>query len=80
MYEVLFISVFQLRRVRCGYHGEVVVVAGFAQGQLGLLLRRHAHQHVVEDVVVPLLRGLQNGTRATVRNQNDRLGSELRCD
>lgn len=40
------------------YHGQVVVLGGRPQVQQLLLLCGHPHEHAVEDVVVPLLRGL----------------------
>lgn len=41
------------------HDGQVGVVGGFAQRQLLLLLCSHSLQHAVEDVVVPLIVGLQ---------------------
>lgn len=42
------------------HHGEVAVICGQAQAQLGLHLWSHAPQHTVEDVVVPLIWGLKD--------------------
>ena len=36
------------------YLYEIIVVSGFLQVQLFLLLGRHSREHAVEDVVVPL--------------------------
>lgn len=40
------------------YHGEVTVVCGQAQPQLGLHFWRHALQHAVENMVVSLIGSL----------------------
>lgn len=41
------------------HYGQVGVVCGLAQSQFLLLLCSHALQHAVENVVVPLIVGLQ---------------------
>lgn len=41
------------------HHGEVGVVCGEAQAQLGLHLRGHPLQHAVKNVVVPLIWSLE---------------------
>ena len=47
------------------HYGQVGVVGGFAQPQFLLLVRGHALQHAVEDVVVPLIEGLQREREGT---------------
>lgn len=44
------------------HHGEVAVIPGQAQAQLPLHLGRHAPQHAVEDVIVPLVKSLKKRT------------------
>lgn len=53
----------------CPYDGEVGVVCGFGEAKFLLLFRRHALQHTVEDVIVPLILGLRKDTALVIREQ-----------
>lgn len=55
------------------HHGQVGVVRGEAQAQLGLHLRGHPLQHAVEHVVVPLIRGLQERRRAESQKKETKM-------
>lgn len=52
-------SVYMNVRGNGAHDGQVGVVGGFAQPQFLLLVWSHPLQHAVEDVVVPLVVGLQ---------------------
>lgn len=52
-------SVYMNVRGNGAHDGQVGVVGGFAQPQFLLLVCSHPLQHAVEDVVVPLVVGLQ---------------------
>lgn len=50
------------------YHGQIFVLSSVPKGKNLFLLSWHAHQHVVKDVIVPLLRCLH--VKAHVRYHN----------